>query len=262
MKRIDNIILKFNEYLHSDFNPLDSFKIKDILCDVVWNETNDVDDGNVTYIMNPNIREKLLKLSYDFFKTTKLDIEIKDIILTGSLANYNWSNRYSDFDIHILVDFSEASNNIEFVKNYVDMAKNIWNKENDIKIGGFDTEVYIQDINEHHTSTGTYSILNNKWINIPTKKNFIPDELDIKLKSEPLMYQIDELSFIKDNMSYDEFINVYNSIFDKIRKYRKSGLEESGEYSTGNLVFKLLRRNGYISKLIEMKKLMYIKQYD
>ena len=43
-------------------------------------------------------------------------------------------------------------------------------------------------------------------------------------------------------------------MWDKIKNYRKSGLEsEGGEFSIGNLVFKLLRRNGYIEKMIELK---------
>ena len=35
----------------------------------------------------------------------------------------------------------------------------------------------------------------------------------------------------------------------KLKKYRTCGLEKDGEYSTENLVFKILRRNGYIEKL-------------
>ena len=36
---------------------------------------------------------------------------------------------------------------------------------------------------------------------------------------------------------------------DKLKKYRTCGLEKGGEYSTENMVFKILRRNGYIEKL-------------
>ena len=38
---------------------------------------------------------------------------------------------------------------------------------------------------------------------------------------------------------------------EKLKKYRSCGLEDKGEYSTENLVFKLLRRNGYIKKLYD-----------
>jgi hypothetical protein len=38
-------------------------------------------------------------------------------------------------------------------------------------------------------------------------------------------------------------------IKDKLKKYRISGLDKSGELGLENLVFKVLRRNGYIEKL-------------
>ena len=38
---------------------------------------------------------------------------------------------------------------------------------------------------------------------------------------------------------------------EKLKKYRNSGLEKNGEMSLENLVFKLLRRNGYIEKLYD-----------
>jgi hypothetical protein len=38
---------------------------------------------------------------------------------------------------------------------------------------------------------------------------------------------------------------------DKLKKYRTGGLEKGGEYSNENLVFKVLRRNGYIEKLFD-----------
>jgi hypothetical protein len=39
----------------------------------------------------------------------------------------------------------------------------------------------------------------------------------------------------------------------KLSKFRKSGLAKNGEYSYENLTFKLLRRNGYIQKLFDLK---------
>ena len=55
----------------------------------------------------------------------------------------------------------------------------------------------------------------------------------------------------------DETIEDANDIIkkyrDKLKKYRTSGLQEGGEYSDENLVFKALRRNGYIEKLINLQ---------
>jgi hypothetical protein len=44
-----------------------------------------------------------------------------------------------------------------------------------------------------------------------------------------------------------------DSVKDKIKKFRSGGLEKGGEYSYENLVFKFLRRNGYIQKLFDNK---------
>ena len=41
------------------------------------------------------------------------------------------------------------------------------------------------------------------------------------------------------------------SIKDKLKDYRKSGLEKDGELSYENLVFKFLRRSGHIQKLFD-----------
>ena len=41
---------------------------------------------------------------------------------------------------------------------------------------------------------------------------------------------------------------------EKLRLFRQSGLEDGGEFSTENLVFKGLRHSGYLDKLVDMKK--------
>jgi antitoxin component YwqK of YwqJK toxin-antitoxin module len=42
-------------------------------------------------------------------------------------------------------------------------------------------------------------------------------------------------------------------IKDKIKNMRKNGLYKEGEYSTENLVFKVLRNSGYLEKVINLK---------
>jgi hypothetical protein len=68
--------------------------------------------------MNREVREQLLQIANDFYQQTDIDADIKDIILTGSLANYNWSEKYSDYDLHILIDFKDVSDDVELVKKY------------------------------------------------------------------------------------------------------------------------------------------------
>ena len=63
------------------------------------------------------------------------------------------------------------------------------------------------------------------------------------------MNMIDDLLDTIEDMdvrSAKEMVDKYKK---KLKKYRTCGLEKGGEYSTENLVFKILRRNGYIQKL-------------
>ena len=76
------------------------------------------------------------------------------------------------------------------------------------------------------------------------------------------MEQIDELEEQVNEDKYQAFKEKLDKVWKKVKDFRKSGLEsESGEYSTGNLVFKLLRRNGYINKVMQMKNKSYDKQF-
>jgi hypothetical protein len=244
---------KFYEFVQADFEAIKSFYIKDELNSKVWNDDK----------IDPEIRENLLKIAGDFYNTTDLDVEVRDIILTGSLANYNWSEKYSDYDLHILIDFDDVDDNVELVKKYVDSAKKNWNDEHDIKIKGYEVEVYIQDIDEPHKSSGVFSLLNNKWNVRPAKMDFEPDENIIRKKAEPIMEKIDELEEQVSEDKYTAFKEKLDKVWNKVKDFRKSGLgTESGELSVGNLVFKLLRRNGYINKVMELKRKSYDKQFE
>ena len=246
-------LFKYFEY--NSTNDIDivikSFYLKDELNPKIWNG----------FKIDPEISQQLIKIAQDFYNSTGLNSEIKDVILTGSLANFNWSDRFSDFDLHILVNFKDVSSDVNLVKKYADSAKNNWNNTYNIKIEGYPVEVYIQDTNEPHISTGVFSLMKNKWKVRPKKKDFTIDEGEIKTKASGIMNQIDNLE-MKDTSTYEEFRENVNNIWEKIKNLRKSGLEtEGGEYSTGNLTFKLLRRNGYISKIIELKRKYYQKQF-
>ena len=246
------MIRKFLEYIdQTTFEPISSFIIKDELNPKIW-------DG---FVMKENIREDLLKIANDFYESTDLTAEIKDIILTGSLANYNWSERYSDYDLHVVVDFNEISDDFDMVKKLTGYAKKLWALEYDIKLEGYEVELYIQDENEPHTSTGVYSVLNDKWNVKPEKKTFEPNEKEIKDKAEPIIIMVDDIEEKFDSLSLDDLKEKLDKVWDKIKLSRKRGLEE-GEFGVGNLVFKLLRRNGYISKIIDMKRKLYIKQFN
>lgn len=246
-------LTKYLEFVQADLEPVKSFHIKDELNPKVW-------DGEE---INQEVREQLLKIAQDFYEGVELEADVKDIILTGSLANYNWSEKYSDYDLHILIDFKDINEDVELVKKYVDSAKNVWNGLHDIKIAGYEVEVYIQDVNEEHKSSGIYSLLNDEWDVKPSKVDFEPDEEAIKEKAKSAMMMVDDLEKEVDEDKYEKFQEKTKKVWDKIKNYRKSGLAtEGGEFSTGNLVFKLLRRNGYIEKILKLRRKSYDNQFN
>jgi hypothetical protein len=71
------------------------------------------------------------------------------------------------------------------------------------------------------------------------------------------MSKIDNAIEDSKNDNYEKAVKHIDSFKEKLKKYRSSGLEKDGEFSYENLVFKFLRRNGYIDKLFNFKnKLM------
>jgi hypothetical protein len=64
---------------------------------------------------------------------------------------------------------------------------------------------------------------------------------------------IDEVIDNSDDKSIESGMDSINKVKDKLKKYRTAGLEDGGEMSDENLVFKVLRRNGYIQKLFDFQ---------
>ena len=66
---------------------------------------------------------------------------------------------------------------------------------------------------------------------------------------------------------YDKVIGLVDKLKEKLKNYRSIGLDKKGEYAIENLVFKVLRRSGYIGRLNDMKEDSYdekmtIKEYN
>jgi hypothetical protein len=85
----------------------------------------------------------------------------------------------------------------------------------------------------------------------PEKTNPKIDDRKIIEKGEEYGNQIDNL--ISKSKDGEDVIKEIDNLKDKIKRFRQSGLDDGGEYSYENLTFKLLRRNGYIEKLINLK---------
>ena len=205
----------------------------------------------------PEVRDAAIRIANDFFNSLDLDsnISIEDITLTGSLASYNWSDM-SDFDLHILIDFKQLQD-INIIADYFREKTRSWNGIHNILIKGFEVEIYIQDSSEPHISSGVYSLMENRWLKKPSKYRLNIDYDLVKEKSAKLMEDIDNAY---DYYAEKDFLlakQIAENLMEKIKRYRKTGLETGGIYSVENLVFKVLRRNDYLRKLSSIKTLAY-----
>jgi len=203
--------------------------------------------------INNNIRIKLKEIAENFIKGFDYPLVVKDIILTGSLANYNW-NQFSDIDLHILVDFNEIPDEyVDAFRDYFDAKKQIWNKIHNINILGHEVEIYIQDSSEPHHSTGVYSIMNDRWEKEPVFTKQDIDYEDVANKTEYFIDQINKISDLFIKKDFQKAKTGADNVRNKIKRYRQAGLEDQGEYSTENLVFKMLRNGGYLETLSNLK---------
>lgn len=207
-----------------------------ILNQKVWNSENK---------LHEDIKEKLLQISKIFLKGIETPIKIENILLTGSLASFQWRPT-SDFDLHIIVEITDK-NCVETASDYFDSKSKIFNKEHDIFLKGYKVEVNLKTEEALLPDKGVYDILRDKWIVFPkTPKRQMDDVVVLKM-AEKIKNKID--SAINSNAD----LSVLKEIRNDLKQLRTTGLKDEGEYSIGNLVFKKLRHDGYISKLYDYK---------
>jgi len=236
--------------LNEIINKLDfsSFKINKALNPIVW-----ITDSE----LKPEIKKTLIDIAKKYYESLDLKIPISDIILTGSLANYNWS-KYSDFDVHILIDTKKFGDKEELIKELLDAKTRSWNDNHDIKIKGYDVELYVQGNDQEHHSTGVYSLLNEKWLIKPEKINPTINKKEVKAKYDKIVNILSDIKKEYDSEKYDIVVDRLEKLKDRIKKMRQAGLEGAGEFSSENIAFKLLRRNNIMGELYDL----LISAYD
>jgi predicted nucleotidyltransferase len=237
----------FDKQLEEDIDP-ETFEKQPELESKIFREAH----------MKPKVRKRLMKIAEDFIDGLKTELKPLDIRLTGSLANYNWS-RYSDIDLHIIVDFSQFGEDEDAIKAYFDATRMRWNDNHDIKVFGYEVEIYIENAAEEHIASGLYSIMDNMWIKEPDPMQVEIDHVTARKKSDDIITQvnlIEKFALQKPQAAMKSIERVRA----KIRRLRSAGLKsDKAEFSAENIAFKILRREETLDKLGKMKHTVYDK---
>jgi len=172
------------------------------------------------------------------------DLDVRDITISGSNAAYSYT-KHSDLDLHILVNIDDLPNN-EIYRELFDAKKSLYNDSHDITIHGVPVELYVQDAAKPSASLGEYSLQDDKWLRIPTKRRANFDQTATKLKFEKLLD-------IVQRALYSKNLTKIQKVLKKIKQYRQAGLDKGGEFGPENLAFKALRSQGWITKLYALR---------
>jgi len=196
----------------------------------IWDDTD----------LKPEVAEKLIEIARAFEEFIGIDLNVIDYTITGSNANYTWTD-YSDLDLHLIV----AGEITDQARELFNAKKALWSEQHNITIKGLPVETYVQGEDEPHHSTGVYSVANSKWVTEPKKVKPTVDDAAVEAKKDSLLHDIETALLSKD-------LNKLRTVKEKITKMRKAGLERAGEWSTENLVFKILRNLGLIDQVADL----------
>jgi hypothetical protein len=219
------------------FNLADAVKFHNQLNPRLWDQREH---------LKPDVHAKLMEIARDFQEFLGVpDLEVKDITVSGSNAAYNYTP-HSDVDLHLVVDMPDAKNS-EVFRELFDAKKFQYNAEHDIRIGGYDVELYVQDAEQEHHSQGIYSLLQNRWISVPKRRKPDVDDISVKSKYQDVGHRIEAAIRGGDAAQMED-------VWNKLRVMRKQGLEREGEFAPENIVFKMLRNNGTIGNLKQARQ--------
>ena len=190
--------------------------------------------------LDPAVAQKLKEIADAFQEFIGIDIDVVDYTITGSNANYTWTE-HSDLDLHLIVQgvVDDAARELFNAK------KALWGEQHNITIKGLPVECYVQGREEEHHSTGVYSIARNQWLVEPKKIKPEVDDAAVEAKKDSVIHDIETALLSKD-------LNRLRLVKEKITKMRQAGLERAGEWSVENLVFKILRNLGLIDKITDL----------
>jgi hypothetical protein len=189
--------------------------------------------------LNPAVADKLKEIAAAFQEFIGIDLDVVDYTITGSNANYTWTE-HSDLDLHLIVKGLPSDE----ARELFNAKKALWGEQHTITIKGLPVECYVQGKEEEHHSTGVYSLASGQWLVEPKKIKPEVDDSAVERKKDSAIHDVEAALLSKD-------LEKLRAVKEKITKMRKAGLERAGEWSVENLVFKILRNLGLIDEIAD-----------
>lgn len=195
--------------------------------------------------LKPDVAKKLGIIADVFQKTIAVPFERKDLVLVGSMASHSYG-KASDIDLHLVTDFSKYGADKKLVADYFKAKRDMFNYTNSFMLYGHPVEVGVEDIAAKARSQGRFSLMTGEWIKKPVfDENFVLQDVSSSEKYLSLKKSLDECLANND-------VRKITPLFQEIYSLREAGLSQGGELSKENLIFRKLRNEGYIKKLIDL----------
>jgi len=208
-------------------------------------------------MLKPEILAKTNEIVDEFMKILTEDdvkLNIKDIILAGSNASYNYTDK-SDADIHIVADVENLNDPEQLYPKLYNAYRRLFEHKFDISFYGIPVEIYVETDGNPVVSGGIYSIKDNKWIKYP-EPSYVPEvnQEAVDEAAKPWVERAEKIINKKD-MANEDIETEIDEFFNDIYELRHQGIhgKDGGEFSIENAVFKEVRNAGLLDKLKELK---------
>lgn len=149
IKKAQDVIKKYKKQNKADVD--EAIEKHDTLNPKLWDENNE---------LKPEVRKKIEEIVQKFddnLKENDIELDVKDIAIIGSNANYNYSPD-SDVDIHIIADTSVYPDQEDLAMKVYLAYKSLFNNKYDPTLNGVEAEIYVEPDEVHANSNGVYSL--------------------------------------------------------------------------------------------------------
>ena len=238
IKKAQDVIKKYKEQNKKDVD--EAIEKHDTLNPKLWDENNE---------LKPEVREKIEEIVQKFddnLKENDVELDVKDIAIIGSNANYNYSPD-SDVDIHIIADTSVYPDQEDLAMKVYLAYKSLFNNKYDPTLNGIEAEIYVEPDEVHANSNGVYS-LKDGWLKEPEQVDVLEIDPDhVQELIQPFEDRYNEL------INSDPSVSDVDKLIDDIYLQRQQSILKDGEFGDGNICFKEFRNRGYLQNLRDLK---------